>query len=316
MTKKEKVKCEICKKYYRTLESGHPTKTHGITVKEYLNLYPKSKILAKDLENRNDFWSDKDIKILKKYYGLIKASSISKLLIDKKGCSRYCIIKKAQQIGLNAKRNKQANYRTLYYNEDYFDTPNLENCYVAGLFGADASLSGPKQNTIAIVLHKKDEHILHKIKNVTEFTGKITTRRKKYRSLIYSHGQKWESSLYKHWNIAPRKTYNLKPPNNNIIDELAYAYIIGLFDGDGTWICNHDVKFTRKPIFSMNFLGTKEIVNWIKFWITKLVPEDKPINIQKRPGHYAYINCGLRALKIRSKLLEFDLPFRIWRKWV
>lgn len=215
-------------------------------------------------------------------------------------------------------------YSYLYsQNDEFFTTPNIQNCYWAGFIAADGCIGNCRNKLfLAINLKNTDECLLKEMANQTDFTGKITQGKHKgygkysentyyYSSLQIRNCQNWVESLNKNWNITEKKSLTLLPPNISDLD-LQLSYIIGLIDGDG-----HIGTINNKMVFEL--VGTKEIIEWSSNILHNL--EDKtmysPLTINKKKnGNCYYINCSWnRAFNLLKHLEQIPAPYRLARKW-
>lgn len=172
----------------------------------------------------------------------------------------------AQSLGLVPKR-------VLYnFNKQYFSTLNEENSYWAGFIAADGCILNT-ENAILIGLSDKDKKHLMKFKICINADNPIKTRNctsngKRYLSAYLSlySAKQMINDLNKHFNITPHKSLTLQPPN--IVEEnLIRHFIRGYMDGDG---CIYFSKTANDWI--VDFVGTKESLEWIKENIKKYVP--------------------------------------------
>lgn len=259
-------------------------------------------------------WTEEEINLLKANYGKISAKNLAKLF-EYKNIKQDSISRQAWKLGL---KGDMSIARRLYsFNENYFNIPNIENCYWAGFIAADGCLSN-KSYGLHIILSQKDTQILENFKQHTSYNGPIPIRTRVSNDFHYCEiaiwcAKKWHEKLLEHWNITQNKTYTLQPPNAYINNELAHAFLIGFFDGDGCWR-NYNIDGYKK--YSFGFSGTEAMMLWCKQVLNNLIPEDKPIDVPKRGNYWVYQACGERALKIREKLNKIvDIPWRLQRKW-
>lgn len=205
-----------------------------------------------------------------------------------------------------------------HHNENYFLIPTIKNCYWAGFIAADGCI---QNKCLTIYLSEKDDIILKRFKKDINFTGKINycqTKDNRYipakiykssRLIIYNNG-KILTDLYKNFNIIPRKSLILEPPN--LIDkEQILSYIIGYIDGDGT------IYYINNPKqdISLCILGTKEVLTWInnQFNNIGLIYQKT-----KNKNTYALSFTGQEARNILKKLKKHINKFKIKvlnRKW-
>ena len=81
--------------------------------------------------------------------------------------------------------------------------------------------------------------------------------------------------------VVPRKSLILEPPK--IKEEFYLPYILGYFDGDGS------IFQTKNKEFGINFVGTKETLEWIKRTLKMNNPLEQKNNAN---GNNYYIRCG------------------------
>lgn len=243
----------------------------------------------------------------------VKNNQSCQTISDTIGCSwatiRYYLLK------YNIPLRKSSANRYVR-NEDFFQTPNLENCYWAGFIAADGCIT--KTNSISLHIQSQDKHLLEAFKQQCGFVGPITDlqtynkqRMKSYSStmLRICGSNKWVTDLNNNFNITQRKSIILQPPN--IIDiNLQLQYIIGLIDGDGS------VSLDTNQQLRFNLVGTKDIVEWSSEILHTL--EDKqyiPMKVRQCKNYYI-IECHCRrAYKILDKLQSIPTPYRLDRKW-
>jgi len=263
-------------------------------------------------------WTEQEIDILKQNYGKISRKDLIKLLPNK-NIKPTSITRYAWKLGLHG--NMSIGRRLYSFNEHYFDKPNIENCYWAGFIAADGCLMN-KSYGMQISLSIKDKCILENFKKHIDFSGPISERIRtdKKTGSVFNYcnisiwcANQWHNKLLEHWNITQNKTYTLIPPNNYIKNQLAYAFLIGFFDGDGCWR-EYNMNGYRKYSFGLS--GTQPMMEWCKYQLNNLVPEDKFINIPKRGNYWVYQACGQRAVKIKEQLNSIvDIPWKLERKW-
>jgi len=214
--------------------------------------------------------------------------------------------------------------------EAFFSIPNPVNCAIAGFIAADGNLNEEKKR-LAINISVKDLEFLQLLVSLIKFNGPIdfrTVNRKecilKARNRMMTAGiskmcriavtcEQWYCDLNAHWNITPRKTATLMPPNltNN---RLKMAYISGLTCGDG-WICK-TVKDSNRLCFGMGFTGTKELLQWVQETFRFLVPnmEIKKLMDRGSPNCRDYCVWGASFYWLSKMFLSLEIP-RLNRKW-
>lgn len=116
--------------------------------------------------------------------------------------------------------------------------------------------------------------------------------------------------LFFHFNIIPRKTGILQPPNIKNIKQIK-AYIIGYIDGDG---CIRKRKSDQLLI--LDIAGNYDILMWIKNIFEKIEPTKYDNKIIKNAiaNCYSYRISGQRANNICSELKKLPI-LKLDRKW-
>lgn len=178
--------------------------------------------------------------------------------IKVKNRTKYCSLdceKKAKRVGHLSKSPN--------FNEDYFAEPNLENSYWAGFIAADGCVTKPArgQSLLRVVLASKDDSHVYLLRNsigggrVRAYSRKSDSSEKILESTgLYVVSDKLCEDLKSKYNITPRKTLTLKPPD--LDGDFAYAFIAGYIDGDGCY----DIRNSRPRI---QVAGTYEVLSWI-----------------------------------------------------
>lgn len=122
-----------------------------------------------------------------------------------------------------------------HYNIHFFDTYTPESCYWAGFIAADGYIRDDRDATIIHLCNNDISH-LHKIKELTLHEGNISNSQKEC-SIVFS-GKWFRESLYKNFELTPRKTYHVLI-SEKIPNDMLKHFIRGYFDGDG---CISDMK--------------------------------------------------------------------------
>ncbi|MDY5667930.1 MAG: LAGLIDADG family homing endonuclease [Candidatus Onthovivens sp.] len=81
-------------------------------------------------------------------------------------------------------------------------------------------------------------------------------------------------------NIVPNKSLILKPPN--IEEKYYYAFLLGLFDGDGS------IFKTKNNQFGFNLIGSFDIISWAN----KVLKLNAPLEQRFIKSKTYYIRCG------------------------
>lgn len=180
------------------------------------------------------------------------------------------------------------------FNEDYFAVPNLENSYWAGFIAADGCIHphDTKSSQLVIQLKSSDGHHLKHLQTSIK-SGSLLDSGSKTRYRVSSN--KICDDLKHTYNITPRKTFTLEPPE--LTDNLAYAYVAGYIDGDG---CYDSSKGRPR----LRILGTFSILEWM----SDIYNLDR--NPTKRPEEniYRLELHGNDAINVRKSFEQLDLP--------
>lgn len=202
--------------------------------------------------------NDISYKELHKLYVIDNLSSIkiAKLL----NCSKTTILKKLSKFSIKRKSISEARKfqnRKYTKNENYFSTPNINNSYWAGFIAADGCIGyyNNAEARLCFGCQTKDEILLNNFKNDINYTGQIIRINKNISTLSIT-SNKIAKDLNKYWNITPKKSLTLKPPNLTNKEEIL-SYIIGYIDGDGC------ISFEKNRYLRLSLIGTKEILIWI-----------------------------------------------------
>lgn len=160
-----------------------------------------------------------------------------------------------------------------FCNDSFFAIPNPINSYWAGFIAADGSID-KRDSRLAIELGIKDEIILQTFKTQIEYTGIISYTKTKRDNIVQPRinifSKKIVNDLNNNFNITPRKSLTLKPPNN-LDKDCTEAFIKGYIDGDGCFYLAKDYhRGTGNFIPHLSILGTFEILSWIQNYINTL----------------------------------------------
>lgn len=305
--------------------------------------YDATKKRAKTLKITNkpsDVWTDAEIEILKNEYGKISYEE----LLKKYNWNRteVSIEHKVNKLGLTKgwKERKRANkkikqkiitQREIYFaltNHEFFKEPNILNSFVAGLISADGCISDG--NELQIPLKSTDKEYLTEVCKL--FSKRNLSINLHISELPFGYGlytnemcsfratsKQICEDLINNFNIVPRKSLILEPPENLSLEN-SLAFIRGNLDGDGSIISimqtqkQNNVIYTY-PSFSLKFLGTLKFLLWIKQIFSNYVIFDS-LNIYKDPGKniYEFRFSGQKAITIYNILNQIHVPI-MKRKW-
>ncbi len=216
-------------------------------------------------------------------------------------------------------------------NRQFFDIPNDLNNVIAGFFAADGCIT-TRDDRFVICLARKDLGHLEAIRNHLEYSGPLTHRQTKggiYRrrgkeyivkksecsTLQIADCREWVTALNQYWNITPRKTNTLQPPNLTNLRHIL-CYLSGLIDGDG-WVClNKKADSKHGKVLEISVMGTKELMTWVKRVFDYITPGQTGGQIKptSSPNGAVYTVRGTRAYLLAKVFLSLDI-LRLERKW-
>lgn len=236
------------------------------------------------------FWNHIELQFLSEYYGKVTI----KELIEKYLPNRTSIgIKsKARLLGLKSSISKMRLLQGPKYSHDinFFSIANEINSYWAGFIAADGNINDCNSGIRLNCTLKDRDHVV-KLKQVLRATNPIkiykgsteATKNTDYYHLNIDSAYQLANDLKRNFNIIPRKSLILEPPNIQHENEIR-AFIRGYFDGDG-WI-------TRgKPGVQIGFCGTKSYMEWIRNQLV-LFTNCRPGNINFHNNIYRLRFCG------------------------
>jgi hypothetical protein len=195
--------------------------------------------------------------------------------------TKSSLLNRATFLGLRRNNDERIKYKEYKYNvnHNFFDTYNLDSCYWAGFISADGWIYDENCSLLGLKLSKKDIKHLKFFKKkietespIKEGVGVSFNKEIEYCKLII-YSRKIINDLRINFNIISKKTLINVPPKINSIDN-KLAFILGLLDGDGSvYKVNKNIRIT--------FLGTKDVLLWIKETLEELVG-DITANILKK----------------------------------
>jgi hypothetical protein len=261
-------------------------------------------------------WTKEEEQLLRDNYTKFVASELAKLVNKTES---------AVQGRLNKLRLLKGPHKLYSFNNNFFEIPNILNSYWAGFLAADGTIR-TNCNQLCLRLCTKDVNHIEEFRNNIKYTGKIESKEsirqllnyapKKYftSEMTICGAKKAINDLINNFNIGPRKSLTLTPPN--LIGDNRLAYIVGYIDGDGT------IRTNEKDRLEFSCVGTKEILYYIKELVDELVPSKyekwnpKPRQRIDRgnKNHWTYKLTGFRALEFLSILNKLEVP-KLQRKW-
>ncbi len=258
----------------------------------------------------NNFWTKEDeLKLI----SLCGKYSFNKLIEFFPNRTRSAIHCKSAKMGL------KSGYRSSKYtiNKNYWKILDIEKCYYAGMIGSDGCLTS-KGTCLKFNLNIKDLQFLENFKLSCEFSGEI-----KYKSIkVYKNDRlmdvclleiwkigEWYKDLKELFNITPRKSLTLIPPNISN-KYLNYSYLLGLLDGDGSILINRADKRVSVGIVGASL----PLIEWVKSQFNNIINNNYNIVKPKNCNYYILTVRGKEAAVIIDFLRQFPVP-KLARKW-
>lgn len=248
------------------------------------------------------FWTPEEKELVLLNYGKLTYRQMEELL---PGRTWTAIRHQARLSKLTGNSNLGRKYSV---NKQFFHIPNLLNSYWAGFIAADGCIRDTGR--LAIALANLDAIHLEKLVADISYTGRVIVEEKRVALTISC--KEIVDDLLTNFNITPRKSKTLQPPNIND-ESLVSAFITGLIDGDGS------IGQKRKGNICITLYGTKAILLWVKSFFDKwTTPTNYKLSEVRKFNDgrelYYYHVCSQRAKEIGLRLLSFDVP-RLERKW-
>lgn len=253
-------------------------------------------------------WTQHEIETLTAFYHLRMTKELANLL---PGRTLDSIFQKARS--LNLKANRKLTRKQYRVNYGYFSVPNLENSYWAGFIAADGNVRDSK-DSLRIKLSGSDSQHLEAFKRCSGSTSPVRDSYngfKKYASLEIHGVSQWKDDLRKNFNITPRKSLTLQPPNS-LSPEQSLAFIAGYIDGDGCIFKEYPP--TGHLRLGVQITGTYETLCWIKTLFDKIAPSKHQANIRCIGRIFSYKIVGKKAESVLVTLLQTAAP-KLERKW-
>ena len=157
----------------------------------------------------------------------------------------------------------------------------------------------------------KDEVLVNFVKDNLSPLAKIYLDKRNKAFKFHISCKKMVEDL-KQWNIYSRKSLTYKFPKK-LNPKMYKAFILGYFDGDGSYCIVHDRGYKHKY---WNLCGTKEFLNKIKNIVKNEIniTPNGPYNI-KGQNHYFIAASHKRAIKINNWLIK-NSRFFLCRKHI
>ncbi len=179
------------------------------------------------------------IDIIKKYLNGFTAQELAK---------KY----NTSDVNINAilrRRNIERRGTSYIADYHYFDNIDTEDrAYFLGFIYADGCFH---KNSLKISIHKKDVDILEKLKIYMKSNHNIYISNKENTSTICITNRNWKTRLEKH-GIVPNKTFKIQFPK--LSKELYRHFIRGYIDGDGSFTCDKNKRYSIQICGTIDFL--------------------------------------------------------------
>lgn len=240
--------------------------------------------------------------VLREHFGKLTYQQIGEML----GRPWTSVRHQANALRLTQGSNLGRRYST---NLGFFATPSPLNSYWAGFIAADGCVRGKK---VQLALGSKDADHVARCASDMGYTGPV--HRSDGRCTLQVSCQAYAEDLAKHFNITPRKSLTLEPPNITTEPEIR-AFITGVIDGDGSITTNRYRSYTRPRI---TIYGSAALLEWIRSYFDRWSTPDERGASRVRPSsrtqEYQYSVTARRAVEVAAALREVDVP-RLARKW-
>lgn len=275
-------------------------------------IYNKAKrlgIIEKSARSIKHEWTKEEVELLKEH-GHLKISKLKQYFpsLNKNQLQ-------AKRNKLKIKCNKSSAARIYDFNQNYFASPSIENCYWAGFIAGDGCITLQGTSVyIQIKLQCTDIEILENFKKDINYNGPIKfvkSNKESQKDQVFIRlcgATKLALDLKNNFNIIPRKSLILMPPSLSSVYSL--AYIKGYTDADGQINLYKDGN-----LFRIGWCGTIEIIDWIQSTIQQYFPT---VNIrpQKKSANNTFELCVDNKKGIAIAKLLNAVPIRgLKRKW-
>lgn len=255
---------------------------------------------------RDDFWTESEIKLLKK---LINEGFSARQISEKIGRSKGTIFNKMATLSLKIKPKTEqqlCEYRRAYnLNDNYFKIIDTQKkAYFLGWLLTDGWVDGVihskrgcfKSNKIGLKLSTKDIDVLEEFRNEIGATNPFKFHRKR-KAIIYKNkitekisriqggdqvSLEFSSSVMqthlKNYGVYNKKTYTVDFPNK-LKPEFYPGFIAGVISGDGSV----DIKKNHKgETLRISIAGNLPLLSKIKSILVKTIEFNKQKIIYKR----------------------------------
>lgn len=158
--------------------------------------------------------------------------------------------------------------RKYHLDDDAFMLLNDNNCYWAGFLAADGSIIDDGRR-VSVDVQKQDKQQLGNLKTWLQFEGPIREKRHSYR--LECTSPLLCDTLTYGFNITSQKSLTLLPPSLRSESQIL-SFIRGYMDGDGSIWYEYNKGYNARQ-WRLSFIGTEQMLSWIKASIRSYVPE-------------------------------------------
>lgn len=209
---------------------------------------------------------------------------------DQSFCSRDCF-------GASISKNPNLNH-------SFFSIQTPISSYWAGFIAADGWIQerGRGQDRISITLSRRDREHLERLGStigattINDFTSMSYGKMRAF-SRIDFVSDELSSSLASHFNITPRKSLTLQPPELSD-EQCRLAFIAGYIDGDGSYAIDYT---QNKP--KLIAIGTRAMCEYID---ANLGCKSK---IRVKGDQFEILYNNSNAVMARERYIHMELPF-------
>lgn len=255
------------------------------------------------------YYSQEDILTVKKYAGIKTAKELGIML----GVSKDSIKQLVSRHNISLKKGRR---RTVHY-EKFFSIQKPLQGYIAGLFAADATIY--EDGSLAFSLSTEDREIVKFVKNQLQYDGTLTTDKshqplqKDQKKFQIHRAIKLTRDLKHFYNLTPRKTHTLTPPNEGILETpTLLAFIGGFIEGDGSIQPNNNSLSVGIEIASFQF------AQWLADKISMLTGGNAWLKQRRhkdrKKTYWSVGVSGKNARLLCKQIMELDVV-RMDRKW-
>lgn len=195
----------------------------------------------------------------------------------------------------------------VHYNESKFENNTIELFYWIGFLAADGCVIKNGRN-YTLCLGLKDKESILKYNEFVECDRCIWRPASMVYECRFSITNKTYNILKNKFNITPKKTFDLLPPEN-MTEKETLAYIAGALDGDGCCGIKKSTDYTgvvrEYPCLSI-VSASKIFIEWFKKNIEAHTPTTR--EIQDRRTYYTYSVSYIHLTDFLKVLIDLNLP--------